>query len=269
MPSAPRPPEPERPVRALDFIDRLAVSGRYHFTTEEAAEALGLSEIAARAAVRRLKKRGVVAAPMRGFNVLVSPEHRAAGCPPPEQFLSELMEYLEAPYYVALLSAASFYDAVPAPPETFQVVTEKNRPDVLCGRVSVRFVARGDAASVPTRAFKTVRGEVRVSTPEATAIDLAGYPQHAGSLEDISLVLLGLAERIDPEALAETAALAAEMPWVQRLGYTLDSIGAASVTGPLADLIASESPVVTPLDPRLPWKGAPRDARWRVALNRE
>jgi predicted transcriptional regulator of viral defense system len=266
MPSAPRPPEPRRPLRAVDYIDQLALEGRFHFTTEEAAEALELSEIAARAAIRRLKHRGVVAAPMRGFHVLVSPEHRAAGCPPAEQFISELMANVGAPYYVGLLSAARYYGVEAAPPEAFQVVTEKNRPEIRCGKVGVNFVAKQNAAQVPVEEFATPRGSVLVSTPEATAVDLAGYTQHAGGTENLSLVLLGLSEKIDPEKLADAARLG-EMPWIQRLGYILDRSGASSVTGPLADYVASVSPIATPLDPRLPWTGMSRDPRWRVAIN--
>ncbi len=263
------PPRPKRPLRAHEFIDQLAISGRYHFTTEEAAEALELSEIAARAAVRRLKKRGVVAAPLRGFHVLVSPEHRAAGCPPAEQFVAELMAYVEAPYYVGLLSAASYYDAGIELPETFQVVTDKNRPSVQCGRVGVLFVARQSAADVPTREFATNRGTVAVATPEAIAIDLAAYPQHAGGLDNIALVLTALAEKIDGEELARLAGEIAEIPWVQRLGYLLDVAGAGSVADPLAEFVAANAAHATPLDPRLPWTGTPRDPRWKVALNRE
>ena len=165
---------PKRPLRAADYIDGLALAGRYHFTTEEAAEALGLSEIAARAAIRRLKRRGVVAAPMRGFHVLVSPEHRAAGCPPAEQFLHELMAHLEAPYYVGLLSAAEHYGAAPEAPDATQVITEKNRPSIQCGTVAVQFVARQSAGEVPTREVETSRGPVLVATPEATAFDVVG-----------------------------------------------------------------------------------------------
>jgi predicted transcriptional regulator of viral defense system len=253
-------------LRAVDYIDRLALEGRYHFTTEEAAEALGLSEIAVRAAIRRLKRRGAVAAPMRGFHVLVSPEHRAAGCPPAEQFVPELMAHVGAPYYAGLLSAARYYGIEGEPPDAFQVVTEKNRPAIRCGKVGVNFVAKQNAAEVPAREFDTPRGRVRVSTPEATAVDLAGYTQHAGGLENLSLILLGLAEKIDPEKLAEAARLG-EMPWIQRLGYLLDRAGASSITGPLAGYVAAVLPIATPLDPRLPWTGVPRDPTWRVAVN--
>lgn len=262
-------PPPKRPLRAHDFIDQLALAGRFHFTTEEASEALGLSEIAARAAIRRLKKRGAVAAPLRGFHVLVSPEHRAAGCPPAAQFIHELMAHVEAPYYAGLLTAASYYGAVDRPPDVFQVVTEKNRPSIQCGRVAVDFVARQSAAEVPTREFETPRGPVLVSTPEATAIDLAAYPGHAGGLDGVALTLVGLAPEIDPEALAEAAASIAKMPWVQRLGFLLDKIGAESKTGPLAEFVAANVVHAAPLDPREPWTGTPRDPRWKIALNAE
>ena len=265
MPTAPRPPAPQKPLRAVDFIDRLALEGRYHFTTEEAAEALGLSEVAARAAIRRLKERGVVAAPMRGFHVLVSPEHRAAGCPPADLFIPELMAHVGAPYYCGLLSAAAYYGAAEAP-GLYQVVTHDNRPGIRCGKVAVVFVAKKNAASVPTQMFRTPRGEVAVSTPEATAVDLVTYPQHTGGLEEVPFVLMGLAERIDPAKLAAAAELG-EMSSVQRLGYLLEQIGAASVTGPLAEYVASRAPITTPLDPRKPKTDAPRDSRWRVSVN--
>jgi predicted transcriptional regulator of viral defense system len=176
------------------------------------------------------------------------------------------MAHVEAPYYAGLLSAARYYGVEAEPPEAFQVVTEKNRPAIRCGKVGVNFVAKQNAAEVPTREFATPRGRVRVSTPEATAVDLAGYPQHAGGIENLSLVLLGLSEQIDPEQLADAARLG-EMPWIQRLGYLLDRAGASSIAGPLAEYVASTMPIATPLDPRKPWTGAARDPRWRVALN--
>lgn len=266
MPSAPRPPDSPKPARAVDYIDQLALDGRYHFTTEEAAEALGLSEIAARAAIRRLKQRGVIAAPMRGFHVLVSPEHRAAGCPPSDQFLPELMALVGAPYYIGLLSAARRHGVGIDEPAATQVITHDNRPAIRCGAVGVTFIAKKNAGAVPVQQLSTPRGRVAVSTPEATAVDLAAYPQHAGGLENVALVLVGLADRIDPVRLVAAAALA-EMPWVQRLGYLLDRIGASAITGPLAAYVAGAAPITTPLDPRRPRDSAPRDPRWRVALN--
>lgn len=177
------------------------------------------------------------------------------------------MAHVGAAYYAGLLTAVGFYGVDAVVPETFQVVTDKNRPPVQCGRVAVTFIARGSAAEVPTREFATNRGRIKVSSPEATAIDLAAYPQHAAGLDNVGLVLLGLAHQIDGAELARLAPLIAETPWVQRLGYLLDQVGATDVTGPLAEYVATAAAHATPLDPRLPWTGVSRDPRWKVALN--
>lgn len=87
-------------MKASEFITEMASQGRYHFTTEEAAAVLGSSLVATRAALRRLKKRGVVATPYRGFNIIVPPEYRTLGCLPAVQFIPQLMEHLGLTYYI-------------------------------------------------------------------------------------------------------------------------------------------------------------------------
>jgi DNA-binding GntR family transcriptional regulator len=51
---------------ASQLIVDLAARGRHHFTTEEAAAWLGGSVPIVRAALRRLKAKGAIAAPHRG-----------------------------------------------------------------------------------------------------------------------------------------------------------------------------------------------------------
>src|SRR5690606_41800439 len=75
-------PEEVRPMPAADLIDDLASRGQYHFTTDEMAARVGSSVIAARAALRRLQKKGVAATPHRGFHVLVPPGYRPLRCVP-------------------------------------------------------------------------------------------------------------------------------------------------------------------------------------------
>jgi len=66
---------------AADYIEALQASGRYTFTTEDAVEALGSSVVATRAALRRLKRKGRIADPYRGFHVVVPPAYRRLGPP--------------------------------------------------------------------------------------------------------------------------------------------------------------------------------------------
>src|ERR1700753_361629 len=97
--------------RAAEFIVELAARGRYHFTTDEAVASLGGHVPAVRAALRRLKAKGQIADPHRGFHVVVPPEYRRLGCLPADQFVPQLMEQLAEVYYVALLSAAELHGA--------------------------------------------------------------------------------------------------------------------------------------------------------------
>jgi len=60
---------------------------------------------------------------------------------------------------------------------------------------------------------------MRVSTPEATALDLVRYVGHAGQLGNVASVLSELSERIDPVRLVEAARAEVELSIVQRLGF--------------------------------------------------
>lgn len=80
------------------YIDGLAARGCYHSATVEAIAALGSSLVAARAAIGRLREKGRLAMPFRGFHLIVPPEYRAFGCLPADQFVPQLMEHLGLAY---------------------------------------------------------------------------------------------------------------------------------------------------------------------------
>lgn len=62
----------------MQFIaDRIA-SGRYGFSSDEAAHAFATSAVATGATLRRLRQKGEVAMPYKGSYVVVSPEFRIA-----------------------------------------------------------------------------------------------------------------------------------------------------------------------------------------------
>ena len=252
-------------LRARTYVDALAARGRHSFTSAEAGLALGVTANAATKALARLMKQGYLASPERGFYVIVSPEYRSLGCLPPEQFVPGLMALRGLSYYVGLLSAAQFHGAARQRPQRFQVMLAKNRRPIVCGKVHVGFIARKRLDEVPIRHFNTPRGEIRVSTPEATAIDLIGYPDHAGGLEHVATVLAELAERIDPEKLPAAAATA-PLPWAQRLGFLLEQLGAVDRAAPLKRYVHERVRDHVPLVSGGVRDGD-RDAGWKVVLN--
>jgi hypothetical protein len=52
----------------------------------------------------------------------------------------------------------------------------KSRRPISSGQVRVAFIVSKDMARIPVQPFNTPRGTVLVSTSEATAVDLVGYP---------------------------------------------------------------------------------------------
>ena len=255
-------------MTAANLVAQLASRGRHCFTMDEAVAALGSSVVATRAALRRLKDKGVVATPYRGFHVIVPPEYRRLGCLPADQFVPELMKHLGQPYYVALLSAARYHGAAHQQPQIFYVMAAKNRPSIVCGTVRVQFVARSNVAEISVARFNTPRGYVTVSSPEATAFDLVGYPKHAGGLDNVATVLAELSDSLSLEDLFEVAKLS-PTPWAQRLGYLLERVGAEPKASSLARFVERMATEITPLFPGRTIVGARRDARWKLHVNVE
>ncbi len=251
---------------ARDYVVSLATSGRYHFTTSQAVRAIGSARSAVRGQLRRLKVRGELAEPVRGFHVIVPFEHRARGCLPAEQFIPQLMDRAGEPYYFALLSAAEKCGAAHQRPQVAQVMVRRNRAPIRCGQVRVEFVARHDLDHGFATEVNTPRGVARYATPEITALELVGYPRHGGGIGNVTTVLRDLAEEIDADRLTR-AARACPVAWSQRLGYLLARLGGSRFADALAPFVRQHGKSYTPLRRAAPTVGASRDPTWRLIVN--
>lgn len=254
--------------KAREYIAGLATNGKYHFTAAEMRQSLGVSPAAAKLALLRLARQGLVASSARGFYVIVPPEYRQLGCLPADQFIPALMARHGLTYYAGLLSAAQYHGAAHHRPQEFQVFVAKNRRPIACGAVRVAFIARKRIANVPVQSFNTPRGTIRVSTVEATAVDLVGYERHAGGLDQVATILAELAEQIDPERLV-AAAQTAPIPWAQRLGYLLELVGATAGAELLKAHVRKAARDMTPLLPGTSHAKARQEKDWRLYVNAE
>lgn len=253
-------------MHAHQMIDLLAARGQHHFTMDYAVKTLGVSAVTARAALRRIRDRDLIASPWRGFFVIVPPEYRVLGCPPAEHFIDQLMEFVGQPYYIALLSAAEFHGAAHQRPQSLQVMVPASRPPIECGKVRISFIARADIGGMPVSMANTPRGVVRYATPEITALELLGYPGQAGGLNNVATVLQELAEQLDPGKLVAAAALC-PVAWSQRLGYILDFLGFPSTADALLPFVKQNANCNIPLRRSIGVAGSPRDPKWQVIIN--
>jgi predicted transcriptional regulator of viral defense system len=248
------------------FVNDLQAKGRYTFARADAAKLMAITDLALEAALRRLKKRGRIANPRRGFYVIIPLEYREAGCPPASWFIRDLMQFLGQPYYVGLLSAAAIHGAAHQQPMVFQVITDRATRRVRAGRVSIHFHISGRIEKVPVVDLQTETGSMRVSTPEATAFDLVRFAAAAGHVNNVATVLSELSEKLAPAALAKLAGSYA-IPEVQRIGYLLEKLGEHELSRPLAGWLAKRRYRPIPLVPGKSVGKIAADPKWRVFPN--
>lgn len=252
-----------------DLVDSWQSSGRYTFRRGEALDEMGVSEVALRNAARRLIEKRRLAMPRRGIYVIVPLEYRDAGAPPAAWFIDDLMAFHGQQYYAGLLSAAAIHGAAHQQPQEFQVVTESPLRPARAGRSRIRFFTKRNLASTPLQDVKTETGSMRVSSPEATALDLVRYSESAGHLGNVATVLGELAERLDGGKLVSVAEADVELAHVQRLGYLLDLAGASNLSQELAGWVKEHRPRTVPLRPGRSAKKALKDERWAVLVNEQ
>jgi predicted transcriptional regulator of viral defense system len=256
----------EPPKHAKDYLSHVLQTGRYVFTSHDAREALGVSPAAVKQALNRLQHKGEVASPAKGFYVIVPPEYRTLECLPADQFVPALMRHLRISYYCGLQSAAQYHGAAHHRPQAFQVMLEKARRPIHCGKVRVAFHVRKRLSEMPVQHINTPRGTIAVSTPAVTAFDLVGYESKIGGLDAVATILVELAEKLDPKKLAELAPLM-PMPWIQRLGYLLEFIGEVPKAVLLKRYVQTNAKEVAVLEPSTSRSDHPRDDAWRLIIN--
>lgn len=254
------------PEEASAFVDQLQATGIYTFSHAQARAALPASEIAVDNALRRLKKRGRIVTPRRGFYVIVPTEYTTAGSPPPSWFIDDLMGFLGQPYYVGLLSAAAIHGASHQQPMTFQVVTDRPTREGMAGRAHISFHMSRQVVVTPATRVQTETGTMIVSTSESTAFDIVRYAAACGGWSNVATVLIELSERLEPEALGAVAQLR-KTPEIQRLGYLLDRISQPRLADPLLRVLASRRYRPVALASDAPPASADAVSPWRVIPN--
>ena len=208
------------------YIDDLVAHGRCTFTLDEAVPVLNKSRSAVIKAIQHLRGKREIASPAKSFYVIVDPEYRIYGCLPAEYFVPYLMKYWQQPYYVGLLTAAEYHGAAHQKPQTFQVITNKKKPVLQCGKIRIEFLMKGEMENIPLQSFSTAKSVLNVSTPEVTAMDLVCYHQQSGGFGQIVTVLAELCEFMCPDKLSILAKNTSQIAWKQRLGYLLEQVGA-------------------------------------------
>jgi len=258
-------------MKLTDLIEEYLSVGKITFTRPAALKDSKLSASAFNKGISRLQKKIRIIQPKRGFFVIVKPEDKKVGGPPPLYFINQLMEYRGVPYYIGVLSAAELHGVSPQLPQVLQVVTNCPIRAATEGRAPVRFITNKRIKHAPVEIMKTPSGYVKVSTPEATGIDSFFYKNYSGGLDNAVNILLTLAKlgKIDSTRLLEAAIKMHDMAVAQRIGFILDKFGFPKVAAPLKKWIQSQKISVVPLDPGGVRSKVYRDKEWQILVNRD
>jgi len=267
------------------FCDARLAAGHVTLALADLIKATGLSAIAARWQLSRLRGKVARISPRQPFYLIVSPEHRAAGAPPPNWWLHDYFDWLGRPYYLALQSAASAHGSNPQAPQITQVITDRPVRPITIGKIQVRFFVKRAIAQTPAHQPPGAVAPLRVSTPEATAYDLIRYATAVGGIERAAETIRPLLPLMRARELKRVLVAQAknEHPVARRLGFILDTFQtplAKTLAKTIRDWLPAGKlppimlvPLKTTNRPRTGKNGAPRgalaplNARWQVFNN--
>lgn len=224
----------------IDYIHNVIKHGGCSFSIEDAITRLGKSRKAIQSSIEHLLAKGELASPAKGFYVIVPPEYQILGCIPAEFFIPSLMEYWNINYYACLLTAAKYHGATHQAVMVFQVMVEKPRRPIVCGKIKVQFIANKTLLQTPTQKIATKMSMLNVSTPEGTAMDLLKYPHQSAGLNHVITVLAELQETMSPERLLSLAQASSILSWQQRLGFMLEMVEAHNLAEVLKNHLSEQ-----------------------------
>lgn len=255
------------------YIRATRQRGKIHFTSTEAIAELNVSRNAFDRGMHTLKANGDIISPAKGLYIIVPPEHQLMGSIPAEDLVPILMSHWAVDYYACLLTAALYHEASHQKPQVFQVMTNIQKSPLQLGKIKIEFIYKKALKDLPT-VPRTVRtGYLNISSPELTVADMLMYPHHAAGLNNIATVLSELIEHLNPKKLIELAIKIDQRPWLQRLGYildtvdTIDSVKQNQILDVLKDHLSSHDLNFIALNPELPVREKPRNDLWKIVIN--
>ncbi len=252
---------------AETFIDARLALGHVAFSLEELTKESGLSAIAAKFQLLRLRGKVVRVSPRQPFFLILSPEHRNMGAPPVSWWLQDYFDWLGRPYYLALQSAASSFGSNPQALQVTQVMTDRPCRAIKVGRIQIRFFVKRGIERTPTQQPAGAVAPLLISTPEATAYDLIRYATRIGGIERAAETIRPLLPLLRARELKRMLDVEDEPAVAQRLGFVIEACGSRPLASVVRDWLPDD---LTPVS-LAPAKGKRDDfpliKRWQVLNN--
>jgi len=223
------------PIASASLVDpdaalrSIQAKGRYVFEASEFAALTGRdpNSVATKAALARLSKTGRITSLVRHPStwLIVPAEHQHYGAPPVTWWIDDFLRHTDPHHYVALLSAARHWGSAHYAQQTTQVMVARARRPIEVGRLRVVFTYKAALAKTPTVTVTSSVAPYRVSTPEATLLDLIRHCKYIGGLEAIARIAKDFVPAMSGVGLRKALDGLGQAAAAQRLGFILEALG--------------------------------------------
>ncbi len=252
---------------ARSFIDAKLARGIVSFSLSELTTRTGLSVVAAKNQLLRLKDTVTRVSPRQQYFLIIQPAHRIIGAPPVEWWLDDYFTWLGHTYYIALQSAAGTFGSNQQAIQETQVITDIPRREMVIGRIRLRFFVKSGIDKTLTQQLTGAYAPLVVSTPESTAFDLVRYAHEIGGIERAAETITPMLPLIKAKELRCVLDAENEIATAQRLGFVLEALGAAGLAKTIRDWLPKAIQRV-PISTRLGSdSSAPISREWGIINN--
>lgn len=221
-------PEAGEALRSAAAIDVIQSRSRYFFEADEFATltAREPDSISTRSALRRLAEKGQIVSIARQPSgwLIIPPEFAHYGAPPVAWWLHDFVSRFEPHYYVALLSAARHWGSSHYALQETQVMLSVPRRPLKAGKNKIVFFTKSEPAPTPVVEVSAQVAQLRVSTREATLLDLVRYQTKIGGMEAIARIARDFNQAMTGSGLFAALDAMNNISCAQRLGFVLDML---------------------------------------------
>ncbi len=260
-----------------EFVESQLARGRGYFTKPDGLAATRQTPEAFQAAIARLKRKGSIVSPRRGFYLILRPEDRALGAPDPARWIDPMMKFLKVDYRISLLRAAAFHGSAHQAAMVVQVIAPRQCPNIELGRQRVAFLFQSKDAFAKTNRpewldqLKSDAGYARIAGVELALLDICRYFHTAAGINGAAQAVHDLGQKADTRILAKAAGAYGNSA-VRRLGYLLERFGHSRPANALrpyagkAKSFKALDPSAKPIVPELA-EVEERNTDWKLLIN--
>lgn len=139
-------------------------------------------------------------------------------------WLHDYLKDVEPHYYLALLSAARHWGSGHYALQATQVMVGTQRSSQTIGRLRLDYICKKNIEKTPVVLVSTTVAHMRVSTREATLLDLIRHQTEIGGLETIVRITHDFAPALEAPNIVQALDALDQTRAAQRLGFVLEKL---------------------------------------------